>query len=145
MNKLIAVSTVILLVGLAGQTHAQQISPEEKAQQAASDMQKRLGLKDKQLPHIYTLNLTKIQKARIAKTEKSASYKKLSRRYEAICAEYNLRLRGVLTPEQFQRWEILRAEAIERRKTLQTNLLVDNHTCEDITDPEAVLDHLVTQ
>lgn len=148
MKKLIALLTFLLLLTIANQLLAQQVSPEEKAQLAAHHMQKRLGLKDKQIQYIYSLNLTKIQKARIAKSEKADNYKKLSRHFEAICEEYNHRLRGVLTPEQFQRWEVLRAESIQRRKVLENNLVLEQHNTyagEELTDPEAVLDHLVTQ
>ncbi|MDB5257308.1 MAG: hypothetical protein JWM14_2003 [Chitinophagaceae bacterium] len=145
MNRIIVFS-LVLLCSFSEQVQAQQLSPEEKAQQAAEHMQKRLGLKEKQIEQIYSLNLSKIQKVRTVKTEKAANYKKLDRHYEAISEEYNWRLRSVLTPEQYQRWELLRAEAIERRKVIQTNLLADNRTSEGeaLIDPETELEHLVT-
>jgi protein CpxP len=147
MNKIIVFSTVLFLLTLIGQAHAQQLTPEEKAQQAVTDMQKRLGLKERQIQQVYTLNLIKIQKSRTVKSEKANNYKKLGRDYQQISAEYNLRLRSILTPEQFQRWEILKDEAQERRKVIQTNLLADNRPAgaEGLIDPETELEHLVTQ
>jgi hypothetical protein len=146
MNRTFLFSFVLLFTFI-GQSQAQQLTPEEKAQQAADNMQKRLGLKQTQIQQIYSLNLTKIQKARTVKTEKNASYKKLDRHYQAIREEYNHRLRSVLTPDQYQRWQLLRDEARARRKVIETNLLVDNYSSqgEVPVDPETELEHLVTQ
>lgn len=143
MNKIIVLS--FLLLFSFQYTHAQQLTPEEKAQQAAENMQKRLGLKDQQIQQIYSLNLTKIQQARTV--QKSGNSKKLDRHYQAIIQEYNHRLRSVLTPDQFQRWEVLRDEARERRKVIQTNLLADSRgtSAEEPVNPETELEHLVTQ
>jgi len=146
MNRILYFTTALFLFTLIGSAQAQQISPEAKALQAASDMQKRLGLKEHQIHYIYSLNLDKIQKTRLVKVERADNHKKLSRDYQDITEAYNLRLRSVLTPEQYQRWEVLREEAKERRRVIQSNLVADNNTLSHETaDPEAELDHLVTQ
>ncbi|MDB5272023.1 MAG: hypothetical protein JWO58_390, partial [Chitinophagaceae bacterium] len=97
------------------------LTPEEKAQQAAIDMQKRLGLKETQIEKIYTLNLTKIQQVRTVKSQQ-ANLKKLGRDYKEISESYNTKLRSVLTPEQYQRWEILKNEAQNRRMIRQKHI-----------------------
>lgn len=147
MPKIIFSALLLFLAALSVQVSAQQVSPEEKAQQAAGDMQKRLGLKENQLQYIYSINLIKIQKTRKVKVERADNHKKLGRDYLAISEEYNLRLRSILTPEQYQRWEILREEAQERRKVLEQNLLANNTISLSplLADPEAELDHLITQ
>ena len=140
MNKIIVLSFILLFS--FQHVQAQQLTPQEKALQATENMQKRLGLKEQQIQQIYCLNLTKIQQARTI--QKTTNYKKLDRHYQAIILEYNHRLRSVLTPDQYQRWEVLRDEARERRKVIQTNLLADSRSTLEPANPETELEHLVT-
>ncbi|HSZ73166.1 MAG TPA: hypothetical protein VK750_10865 [Cytophagaceae bacterium] len=151
MKKNIAFLALTVAYVLIGQAHAQQLyflSPEEKAKQSAEHMQKRLGLKEMQIEQIYTLNLVKIQKVRTIKSQKTITPKKLDRDYKEIREEYNTRLRSVLTPEQYQRWEILKDEANARRKVKQHQQEISSlqeAIGDETADPESELEGIVTE
>lgn len=146
MKNIILSSAALFALTIISQfTLAQSISAEEKALQSVNEMEKRLGLKQQQIQQIYVLNLTKIQKTRQIKNTPSSNFKRIGRSYNAIREEYRIRLRSVLTPEQFQRWEILRDEAKERRKTRQTQLYANNTHSLELNDPEAELEHFIVQ
>ncbi|MBC7487500.1 MAG: hypothetical protein H7282_12185 [Cytophagaceae bacterium] len=117
MHKIIFLSFILLCS--FHYIQAQQLTPEEKAQQAAEHMQRDWHSKTNKFNKIYSLNLTEIQQARMV--QKTSNYKKKDSHYQVIIQEYNHRLLSVLKTEQFQRWEVLRDEAGERRKAIQTN------------------------
>ena len=78
-------------------------------------MQTQYGLTDAQAAKIREMSLAKSARMQAIKANSSDNREKNGAEMKAIKADWNKQLQGVLTPDQYARYEKDRAEKMEKR------------------------------
>lgn len=89
---------------------------EQKSEKFAGRLYKELGLTEDQRKQVYQAKfdaLTKMKKLDDAYGKDNRSAHK--EEYEAVRADFRTRMRGILTPEQFAKWEKMKEEKKEKK------------------------------
>jgi len=109
MKKLIIVAAIALSsLGAIAQKGLDK-SPEQKAQKTSIFLQRKLALTEEQKTSVYQATLdriSKMQDLRAQNLEKTA----LLQQSKPIRDDFNNAMKTTLTPEQFAKWENLKAE-----------------------------------
>ncbi len=96
-----------------------QLTPEEKATKMTDKMKTRYTLTDAQYPQVYAINLETIN-ARKAVRESADDKPAKAAKMKTIRQDYDAKLKGVLTADQYAQWskdrEDAKAKVIEKRK-----------------------------
>lgn len=91
-------------------------TPEQRAKAMTERMKKQLNLNDDQVAKLETLNLQFVQeqmKAREAGGDVRADMRAAADKHDAA-------LKGILTPDQFQKWQEARKAMMERMRNMQS-------------------------
>lgn len=106
-------SLLIIAISLLSFTalQAQDIPADERASSRTKKMVVELSLNDQQLPQVRELNLKFIQKADELKKAKD------KRGLDKLKADYDTKLKAILTPEQFSKYSELKKEKEASKKS----------------------------
>lgn len=93
-------------------------SPEEMANRKADKLKTELGLSDDQRGKVYTVFLDKINKREAiqAKYKDSKDKKAMKAEMKTVEETAETNLKGILTTEQFTKWQTLREERKQQHK-----------------------------
>ena len=123
----VVVVTALLIGGLS-MAHAQQPegtppprkqeqkSPEERAKKKADHLAKKLELTDEQRAQVETANLKAMKELDVVKKKAREDREASKARAKEVRAMHDDEIRSVLTEEQIQVWEQLKAEKEEKRR-----------------------------
>lgn len=97
-------------------------SPEEKAQKVATRWKEYLGLTDEQKQKFYDLKLAQINKMKALRdSSKGKDKAAIEPSFNAAKLEFVTNVRGIFTPEQFDKWMLKRSKMKEKGKENREN------------------------
>jgi len=99
----------------------QMKSPQERAQKQTMWMQKNLGLTEEQNKQVYNINLKYAQQVDEARAGAAGAEKKMEVR--DLQKDKEAELKGVLTGDQFQKYQARQQEMKDRRQERRANML----------------------
>jgi hypothetical protein len=111
----------IILLGLimySGKTFAQTVPPEERAKNLTMSMNCEIGLFHDQIPKVNAINLEAAKRMDSAKNVSGSDMKKYQNAGKLISENRSIKLRDVLTPEQWSKYDrISRGNKTALKKT----------------------------
>ncbi|MBL7962278.1 MAG: DUF4890 domain-containing protein [Flavobacteriales bacterium] len=127
--RIVNVFAAALLIGMGTGTLAQdsapamqkhrgqkQASPEERAQRMTERMTTELQLDDAQRTQVLAINQQHVQALEMLRAQRSDDKRD---RAQVVVQQHEDALKGVLTPEQFERFKQLKAERAEKHRSMK--------------------------
>jgi protein CpxP len=125
MKKIILSLVAVMMAAgaYAHDTSKVKRSPEEMANRKADKLKTELGLNDDQRGKVYSVFLDKINKSEAIRAKYKDSKDKKAMKAEMKTVEGGLEtsLKGILTPEQYTKWQTLREEKKQQHKEKKDN------------------------
>ncbi len=91
-------------------------TPEERATQQSALMRDSLALSDAQYEKVYELNLYYARKMQELRNDADGDRAAMREQFEALRQAQNDALRKVLTAEQFEKWQQIQQQRMNRRR-----------------------------
>lgn len=95
------------------------VTPEQRAERAASQLKETLALTDAQKAEVYKIEFEKFKKQEELRKERSKEMKKMVESRKAEMKDNEDKLAKILTPEQKAKYESIKAERKEKMKDRQ--------------------------
>jgi len=95
---------------ICGDSVKQTSTPESKAQKHADYMAQKLNLSSTQKQQVYNLTLNKVKSMSALKTKYNGDIKAAQPEIAPIRADYDSKLKTVLTPDQQKQWQLLQED-----------------------------------
>jgi len=98
-----------------GGGQGQSGTPEERATKHSQELTKELGLSQQQEQQVYQAILTKENSIKQVRAQNSGGDKEqMHTQMKPIKEQFNQTMKGILTADQFQKWEQIREENKEK-------------------------------
>ncbi|HOY94297.1 MAG TPA: hypothetical protein PK509_01075 [Catalimonadaceae bacterium] len=123
MKKFMSVAFALLIsiAGVFAQSSTATLkankTPEQRAERFTKKMTKELALDAAQQERIKILNLDRFKKLEDARSAAAVSKKEVAAKVKQVNEEYFSNVKGVLTPEQFTKFQEMKEEMKEKAFT----------------------------
>ena len=105
----------------AEHAHKADKTPAQRADRAARHLTKQLGLTAAQTEQVRQLQLSRVQQRQSVRAQPVANKNTAHQARQAQRAEYDARLKQILTPNQYAQYAQLRADKAARHKAAHRN------------------------
>lgn len=100
---------------LSAQRGGRDSSPEQRAEQESALMRDSLGLSDAQYNKVYEINLDYAKKMQELRNNAEGDWSSMREAFAALRQEQNEALKKVLTTEQYEKWQRIQRQRMDRR------------------------------
>lgn len=118
MKKSILIIATVLFtfVGFAQSTTQTQKTPEEIATKRSEKLKTELGLSDDQKTKVHTAIVETVTKVREIKAKYPNDKKSAAKELKVVRENYKTTMKGILTAEQFTKWEASKKTKKDKKK-----------------------------